>query len=358
MRVIAELQALCPVCNGAPSPLSLYLCEADHEGRGSLVQCALCAMPTTEWYACMSCSTVTSSISAAKTNATCEKCMECPVCRTRLHVVGSDNRFTYTCPYCAWEPASLCEATPSALLDRCRSLQDEKDTDHIGRIARIVRHHRDGTPFASDEGKGGGNAASVSDVVAAWKANERNELLSSSARWADPMRQPHRATDLIPLRGRLVPRPTLLCRTCRRFLVKPEIDCRSASFKVNALATSVMPKVKVLQDSERVCLELSNVAPYVCSIHAGPHQVQCGPYFRRRRRSSLNPSEAADESVVTIDVESSLGLRGEAKDDLVTVSIQLGIEFLDSPIRPFRVLMASTISAFACDCNDLAWLHR
>lgn len=34
-------------------------------------------------------------------------------------------------------------------------------------------------------------------------------------------------------------------------------------------------------------------------------------------QTGLNPSEAADESVVTIDVESSLGLRGEAKDDLV-----------------------------------------
>lgn len=56
-------------------------------GRWSSVRSALCRRPLvassalsaglilhrTEWYACMSCSTVTSSISAAKTNATCEK---------------------------------------------------------------------------------------------------------------------------------------------------------------------------------------------------------------------------------------------------------------------------------------------
>lgn len=148
MRVIAELQALCPVCNGAPSPLSLYLCEADHEGRGSLVQCALCAMPTSvSRVVCLVCwadppqdgmvcvhvvldrhlidigrederylRKGSIECYAVLFPTQCPQCMECPVCRTRLHVVGSDNRFTYTCPYCAWEPASLCEATPSALL--------------------------------------------------------------------------------------------------------------------------------------------------------------------------------------------------------------------------------------------------
>eukprot|EP00164_Ancoracysta_twista_P008996 GFYU01013179.1.p1 GENE.GFYU01013179.1~~GFYU01013179.1.p1 ORF type:complete len:471 (-),score=119.26 GFYU01013179.1:118-1530(-) len=273
-------------CGRSDSLMELYFCQECKKTK-----CSRCVTEEIDAYYCPNCLENMPSAEAMLFSNRCSKCFECPDCGITLHVFQSaEDQYYLRCGFCQWDSRHLDLAAERADKIPTLNITRERDADHIKEVTAIVENCKRGAkehakekeqakksrrylslampafnmaalpPVSFDlvEAKLKETSENVTKSMASLELTEISDVpdelyqsfdleqvTSLEQRSKQSATQPRYVDQLFPQRRHLLTKQAKRCCDCEKFVVKPDINPSSITFKKRDIALAYVPRIHI-----------------------------------------------------------------------------------------------------------------